>query len=211
MIADETIKAALKNRTVIIGICGPYGAGKDYMAQKAIEYFHSMSVPAQSVTMTTDRPSRGETETKRCVSPEEYDNLESQGKLLGHHGKYVHYGYHIDDLRASVDAFKKTGGALILEVSSNLQKDLPAELYTTFGLRLTAWIGIIATPEQTRLNMEDRGEDPEIITRRQASMQWILDSIYENPHIAICDNGPDNRHNSAVDFINIIKKAIIAT
>ena len=57
--------------------------------------------------------------------------------------------------------------------------------------------------------MEERGESSETIEQRIALMQDFMDAMESNPDITLCNNGPDNRSNSANDFIQIIDNAIL--
>jgi len=100
----KELKEKIGNRPIIIAISGPSGAGKDYLTQKAAQYFLSEhNIPTYNVQMTTERPHRGDNETKICISPEEYTQLQKKGELIADHVNIVRYGYRIKDIDSTFD------------------------------------------------------------------------------------------------------------
>lgn len=199
------IKEILQTSPVIIAISGPSGAGKDYLTNNAIGYFDSFGINTHNIQMVTERPHRGEVETKICITSEEYDSLQAQDLLIGDHVNGVRYGYRISDFTAAIEATQKDGGLLVLELNPVKQFDFPRELEEKLGIKLTAWVGVSTTTEQTRQNMLERGETAQTIEERVSLIQEFVNSMESNSAIIMCDNGPDNRTNAAQDFINIIK------
>jgi len=205
----DRIKEILSKRTAVIGISGPSGAGKDYLTQKAIEYFSGEGIQTFNVQMVTEREHRGAVETKICVSPQEYDKLQRQGKLVGDHINKVRYGYQTDEIEKALHNAQSVGGMVILELNPSKQKSFPAELKNKVGVDLTAWIGVETTLEQTRANMEERGEPEVVIQQRLQTMSDFVESMERNKNIKLVNNGPENRANAHTDFINIIKESIL--
>lgn len=203
------IKEKASTTPIVIAISGPSGAGKDYLTQKAIKHFTSIGIPTFNIQMTTERPHRGAAETKICISPQEYDKLETENQFIGNHVNQVRYGYRISDVQKTLIEARNKKGIIILELNPSKQKSFPQELLSKLGINLTAWIGVKTTEEQTIANMKERGESDATIRARVAIIREFFDAIAENSDITICDNGPENRSNAANDFINIIEKAIL--
>ena len=204
------IKEILEKNDVVIAISGPSGAGKDYLTDKALNHFQKHGIPSHGVQMTTERPHRGEVETKTCVSPEEYSRLQEQGKLIGDHTNNVRYGYNKDDVQKVVEDARSDGGLVVLELNPIVQTHFPSEMEEKLGVNITAWVGVETTLEQTRENMKERGETPEIIEKRLEIMQDFMDAMKNNPDITLVNNGPDNREGSSGDFTKVIEDAILA-
>jgi len=204
------IKEILSKNDVVIGISGPSGAGKDFLTVKAIQYFNEHSIPSHNVQMTTERPHRGEVETKVCVSPDEYSSLQAKGALLGDHVNNVRYGYNKADVQVAIEQAKADGGLVILELNPIEQTHFAEELKNQLGVKLTAWVGVQTTLDQTRVNMEERGETPDTISKRIEIMQDFITAMENNPQISLVDNGPDNRQGSAGDFIKVVEDAILS-
>lgn len=205
----QRIKEKLQRQPAIIAVSGPSGAGKDYLTQEALKYFESKGIACLNVQMTTERPHRGDVETKVCISPEEYTQLQRKGALIGDHLNKVRYGYNIHHLQTAIDQAREEGGLVILELNPAKQRDFPVELQQKLGISLTAWIGVKTTLEQTRDNMRERSESKETIESRLAQIEEFVNAMAENPNIKLVDNGPNNRTNSASDFITIIEDSIL--
>ncbi|SRR5260221_1901777 len=205
----DRIKEVLKSEPAVIAVSGPSGAGKDYLTQKAMEYFAVNGIPSFNVQMTTERPHRGEVETKTCVSSSQYDKLVEHGLLIGDHVNKVRYGYQVKDLNHAINEAKEKGGLVILELNPAKQPSFPEEMKDKLGTNLTAWIGVETTEEQTRANMVERGESEQTIKERLAVMHEFVEAMENDSEIKICNNGPDNRQNSAKDFIKIIETSIL--
>lgn len=198
-----------KGNPVVIAVSGPSGAGKDYLTTRAIEHFSSEEIPVFNAQMTTERPHRGEAETKICITSEEYDKLQEEGALIGDHVNKVRYGYKKRDIEEAIDKAKKEGGMVIVELNPAKQGDFPEELKSHLGIDLTAWIGVETTPEQTEENMRERGESEKTIKARVELINEFIEAMEESDEITLVDNGPDNRENSPQDFINIIYSSIL--
>jgi ribose 1,5-bisphosphokinase PhnN len=211
MKTDNTtlIKEKLQVKPAIIAVSGPSGAGKDYLTDRARESFAEKGIPFFNVQMVTERPHRGAVETKKCISPAEYDELVAKGELLGNHVNSVRYGYLLSDFKNAVDASSEQGGVVVIELNPSKQKDFPNELEEKLGKDLTAWIGVETTEEQTRANMTERGEAPDAIEKRISIMNEFFEAMEANPMIKIVDNGPANRANAGKDFIEIVEKSIL--
>lgn len=202
------IKKVLSEKTPIIGVSGPSGSGKDYLIQKAIDYFSTIGIKMFNVQEVTERKHRGITETKTCISPSEYDRLQESGKLIGDHVNKVRYGYLTDDIKRALESAKSVGGMVILELNPSIYNVFLAELRSKIGVDLTVWIGVETTLDQARKNLEERFENERLIKQRLGIMSEFMKSMEKNKSIIIVDNGPDNRTNSHADFIKIIKNSI---
>jgi guanylate kinase len=194
----------------IIAISGPSGSGKDYLTGRAIEYFQSVGIPSVNVQMTTERPHRGEVETKICVSPDEYKRLQEEGMLIGDHLNRVRYGYNKSELAKAFEEAKREHGIVILELNPFTQTRFNDELKEEMGLELTAWIGVETTEKQTEENMRERGETDEAIAGRLALIHKYNEAMEANEEITLVDNGPTNRAESHMDFAEIISSSILA-
>jgi ribose 1,5-bisphosphokinase PhnN len=205
----KMIKEKLQEKPAIIAISGPSGAGKDYLTDKAKESFAERGIPFFNVQMVTERAHRGAVETKKCITPSEYDELVKQGKLIGDHVNSVRYGYLLDDVSEALANSSEQGGIVVIELNPSKQKDFPTELEKKLGRDLTAWIGVETTEEQTRANMLERGESSETIEKRLSIMHEFFEAMEGNSDIKIVNNGPSNRANAANDFIDIIEESIL--
>lgn len=201
----------LRSNPAIVAVSGPSGAGKDYLTDRARESFAERGIPFYGVQMVTERPSRGAVETKKCITPEEYDRLVEEGRLIGDHVNKVRYGYLLEDIESALNQSSESGGIVVIELNPTKQREFPQELDQKLGRRLTTWVGVQTTEEQTRTNMRERGEAETEIEIRISIMNEFFDSMRENPMIRVVDNGPENRANSATDFIVIIEQSILET
>jgi len=203
------MKNILREKPAVVAISGPSGAGKDFLTSQAVDCFLTIGIPCNNVQMVTDRPSRKPgVETKVCITSLEYSELQRRGKLIGDHLNVSHYGYRTADIQAAMNSARSSGGLVILELNPITQTDFPDMMTERLGTGLAAWVGVKTTPEQTRLNMLERGESPENIENRLAIMSQFNRAMKGNNVIQIVDNGPTNRKRSTFDFIHIIIEAI---
>lgn len=210
MINNNTkeIKEKLKVQPAIIAVSGPSGSGKDYLTNGAMKYFNEIGVETINVQMVTERPHRGDVETKICISPEEYTEMQNNDKLIGDHINKVRYGYSIDQIKSAIDESKKDGKLIILELNPDKQMSFPDELQSKLGIEMTAWIGVETTPEQTEANMRERGESESEIINRVNIFNEFINAMKNNSNITMCNNGPNNRSNAVNDFVKIIETKI---
>jgi guanylate kinase len=204
----KEIKEKLKEQPAIIAVSGPSGSGKDYLTNGAMKYFSEIGVETINVQMVTERPHRGEVETKICVSPTDYTNMQNNDELIGDHINKVRYGYSINQIKNAIEESKKDGKLIIIELNPDKQMNFPKELKSKLGIEMTAWIGVETTPEQTEANMRERGESEVEITNRVNIFNEFINAMKNNPNITMCNNGPDNRTNAVNDFVKIIKSKI---
>jgi len=207
-ITNLPIKEILMKRPVVVAVSGPSGAGKDYLTEGARKHFETMGIKVINVQMTTERPHRGERETKVCVSPEEYSRLQLESGLIGDHVNAVRYGYQINQMREAIEGAEKEGAIVIIELNPDKQRNFPQEFKQKLGTDLTAWIGVQTTPDQTIKNMEERGESKETIEARVKIFNEFIEAMKANSNIHMCDNGPINRANAVNDFVGIIETSI---
>ncbi len=203
-----SLKEVLKSKPVIIAVSGPSGAGKDYLTNGAVEHFKNQDIDVINVQMTTERPHRGAVETKICISPEKYTELQENNELIGDHVNKVRYGYQTKQIKEATELAVKEGKMVIIELNPDKQEKFPDELMDNLGVPLTAWIGVSTTPDQTIANMKERGESQESIDQRVEIFNEFIEAMKKNPKIVLCDNGPTNRTNAVSDFIKIIEKSI---
>jgi hypothetical protein len=178
------------------------------LIDKATEFFRAQEIPVFGIQMTTERPHRGDVETKICISPEKYTNLQEQGCLIGDHVNKVRYGYEVSSVTEALRKASEANGVVILELNPVKQTHFVEELEEKVGFSLTGWLGVETTVAQTTENMRERGETEETISARVKLQQEFVDAMEDNPFIKMVDNGPNNRENSAGDFIEILLSSI---
>lgn len=126
----------------IILISGASGIGKDYIIDQ-------IKGSTKTLQMTTERPSRGESESKICISSEQYKELQNKGSLVGDHRNDTgyQYGYNIEDIQNL-----KEDEVVLMEVNPADQSSLYTELVGR-GISVRKWLGFTAKPEYITVNM----------------------------------------------------------
>ncbi len=161
----------------IILYCGPDGAGKDYLAGKALEMLSDFLTTA---AMVTTRPARDpKVETKIPIEESVFDALHSSGELLGAHLNRGHkYAYRRHDL---VEAKKQGKVGALLEVNPAVQAHLVHELKNDPDLQLVGWIGLAGDQEYLAQNIKSRDNSSDDIIQAKLEMaQQISDAISVN-------------------------------
>jgi guanylate kinase len=105
-----------KNRIRLLILCGPSGVGKSTIIAELCKHDPNLT----RVNAITDRPPR-KLDTKVCISPEEYDKLESNGEFAFSHSIY---GYRYGN--------KKSDISMALGSKRTVIMDFPLEYVESF-------------------------------------------------------------------------------
>jgi hypothetical protein len=126
----------------IVLVSGASGIGKDYVID-------NIKGSTKTLQMTTERPSRGESESKICISSSEYKQLQEANLLIGDHRNDTgyQYAYNIGDIQNLIN-----NETIIMEVNPADQADLYHEL-SERNIEVRKWIGFTANPDYITVNM----------------------------------------------------------